>query len=55
MQAIQMEDFEKAAQLRDKIREVEKTEKNENEKKEKEKRNEPLWNSTTLYIAPGSG
>ena len=37
MQAIQMEDFEKAAQLRDKVREVEKTEKKENEKKEKKK------------------
>ena len=37
MQAVQMEDFEKAAQLRDKIREAEKQEKEKQEKKEKKK------------------
>ena len=37
MQAIQMEDFEKAAQLRDRIREVEKLENKEPDKKEKKK------------------
>ncbi len=37
VEKIQVEDFEKAAQLRDKIREVEKLEKKEPDKKEKKK------------------